>query len=169
MKVLLHERLESSSLLMEMEEFKLFNAKRSALKEKKREKDKEKEKEKGRKLGTPIKTISSILAEDEEIRALKKKEKQSELQKTYFCDERFELHKALAEDRPVGKWRTKQRVRITLLDSDSQVHPSFHKTKTVGVALVVCLNIGVDPPDVIKTSPCARLECWIGKIFTCDR
>eukprot|EP00005_Dracoamoeba_jomungandri_P001709 CAMPEP_0174254418 /NCGR_PEP_ID=MMETSP0439-20130205/3738_1 /TAXON_ID=0 /ORGANISM="Stereomyxa ramosa, Strain Chinc5" /LENGTH=1175 /DNA_ID=CAMNT_0015335983 /DNA_START=131 /DNA_END=3658 /DNA_ORIENTATION=- len=33
--------------------------------------------------------------------------------------------------------------------------------KTVSVGLVCCLNIGVDPPDVIKTAPCARLECWI--------
>jgi hypothetical protein len=35
--------------------------------------------------------------------------------------------------------------------------------KTGCVALVLCLNIGVDPPDVIKISPCARMECWIGK------
>ena len=35
--------------------------------------------------------------------------------------------------------------------------------KTVSVALVLCLNVGVDPPDVVKISPCARLECWIGK------
>lgn len=35
------------------------------------------------------------------------------------------------------------------------------KLKTTSVALVLCLNIGVDPPDVIKTSPCARLECWV--------
>lgn len=34
--------------------------------------------------------------------------------------------------------------------------------KTVSVALVLCLNVGVDPPDVIKTNPCARMECWIG-------
>lgn len=34
--------------------------------------------------------------------------------------------------------------------------------KTVSVALVLCLNVGVDPPDVVKTSPCARQECWIG-------
>lgn len=33
--------------------------------------------------------------------------------------------------------------------------------KTVSVALVMCLNVGVDPPDVIKTQPCAKLECWI--------
>uniref|UniRef100_A0A8C6Q7M4 Raptor N-terminal CASPase-like domain-containing protein n=1 Tax=Nannospalax galili TaxID=1026970 RepID=A0A8C6Q7M4_NANGA len=36
------------------------------------------------------------------------------------------------------------------------------RMKTVRVALVLCLNVGVDPPDVVKTTPCARLECWIG-------
>lgn len=36
--------------------------------------------------------------------------------------------------------------------------------KTGCVALVLCLNIGVDPPDIIKISPCARMECWIGRI-----
>ncbi len=35
------------------------------------------------------------------------------------------------------------------------------RMKTVSVALVACLNIRVDPPDVIKPSPCARLECWM--------
>jgi regulatory associated protein of mTOR len=35
------------------------------------------------------------------------------------------------------------------------------KMKTVGLALVVCLNIGVDPPDVIKPNPCARKHCWL--------
>lgn len=35
------------------------------------------------------------------------------------------------------------------------------RMKTVSVALVVCLNVGVDPPDVVKTQPCARLESWI--------
>lgn len=34
------------------------------------------------------------------------------------------------------------------------------KMKTVGVALVVCLNIGIDPPDVVKPNPCARKQCW---------
>ncbi|XP_076312288.1 regulatory associated protein of MTOR complex 1 isoform X2 [Tachypleus tridentatus] len=34
------------------------------------------------------------------------------------------------------------------------------RMKTVSVALVLCLNVGVDPPDVVKTQPCARLECW---------
>ena len=39
----------------------------------------------------------------------------------------------------------------------------FPQMKTVSVALVLCLNVGVDPPDVMKTSPCARMECWIGE------
>lgn len=46
----------------------------------------------------------------------------------------------------VSKWRQKERL------------------KTTAVALVLCLNIGVDPPDVIKISPCARLECWVDPI-----
>ena len=35
------------------------------------------------------------------------------------------------------------------------------RMRTVSVALVMCLNIGVDPPDVVKTNPCARQECWL--------
>ncbi|XP_044015926.1 regulatory-associated protein of mTOR isoform X2 [Aphidius gifuensis] len=35
------------------------------------------------------------------------------------------------------------------------------RMKTVSVALVLCLNVGVDPPDIVKTQPCARLESWI--------
>ncbi|XP_046663293.1 regulatory-associated protein of mTOR isoform X2 [Homalodisca vitripennis] len=35
------------------------------------------------------------------------------------------------------------------------------RMKTVSVALVLCLNVGVDPPDIVKTQPCARLECWV--------
>uniref|UniRef100_A0A182K1J5 Raptor N-terminal CASPase-like domain-containing protein n=1 Tax=Anopheles christyi TaxID=43041 RepID=A0A182K1J5_9DIPT len=34
------------------------------------------------------------------------------------------------------------------------------RMKTVSVALVLCLNIGVDPPDVVKIDKCARVECW---------
>lgn len=37
--------------------------------------------------------------------------------------------------------------------------------KTVSVALVLCLNVGVDPPDIVKTQPCARFECWIGTLI----
>ena len=42
----------------------------------------------------------------------------------------------------------------------------FPQMKTVSVALVMCLNVGVDPPDVVKISPCARMECWIGNFKT---
>jgi regulatory associated protein of mTOR len=44
---------------------------------------------------------------------------------------------------PVPEWRMKDRL------------------KTVSAVLALCLNIGTDPPDVIKTNPTARLECWI--------
>ncbi|KZO89688.1 hypothetical protein CALVIDRAFT_491487 [Calocera viscosa TUFC12733] len=43
----------------------------------------------------------------------------------------------------------------------SQNWRSREKLKTTNACLLVCLNIGVEPPDVVKTSPHARLECWI--------
>lgn len=70
------------------------------------------------------------------------------LQLRLYCDERHDAGKEAAEQFAadsglVSKWRQKD------------------KLKTTAVALVLCLNIGVDPPDVIKISPCARLECWV--------
>jgi regulatory associated protein of mTOR len=38
------------------------------------------------------------------------------------------------------------------------------RLKTVSAVLALCLNVGVDPPDVIKTNPCARMECWVDPI-----
>ncbi|KAF1324552.1 Regulatory-associated protein of mtor, partial [Globisporangium splendens] len=35
------------------------------------------------------------------------------------------------------------------------------RMKTMDVGLVMCLNIGTDPPDIVKSSPCARKECWV--------
>uniref|UniRef100_A0A183CCG9 Raptor_N domain-containing protein n=1 Tax=Globodera pallida TaxID=36090 RepID=A0A183CCG9_GLOPA len=35
------------------------------------------------------------------------------------------------------------------------------RMKTVSVALVLCLNIGTDPPDVQKPHPCARKQAWV--------
>jgi Raptor N-terminal CASPase like domain len=35
------------------------------------------------------------------------------------------------------------------------------RMKTVGVGLVVALNVGTDPPDVVKPHPCAVLQCWM--------
>ncbi len=48
--------------------------------------------------------------------------------------------------------------------SSSNATPEWRsrdRLKTVSAALVVCLRIGYDPPDVVKTDPCAKLECWI--------
>eukprot|EP00536_Pseudo-nitzschia_multiseries_P015356 jgi/Psemu1/246784/estExt_Genewise1.C_8680002 len=33
--------------------------------------------------------------------------------------------------------------------------------KTVGVGLIMALNVGTDPPDVVKPHPCAKLQCWM--------
>jgi hypothetical protein len=33
------------------------------------------------------------------------------------------------------------------------------RIKTSSLILVMALNLGVDPPDVIKPTPCARIEC----------
>ncbi|KAK1320310.1 Regulatory-associated protein of TOR 1 [Acorus calamus] len=69
-------------------------------------------------------------------------------QTVVLCEPRHEAFEACLPSGPsesglVSKWRPKERM------------------KTGCVALVLCLNIGVDPPDVIKISPCARMECWI--------
>lgn len=34
------------------------------------------------------------------------------------------------------------------------------RQKTISAAIVLCLNLGVDPPDIMKTYPCAKLEAW---------
>ncbi|XP_031102794.1 regulatory-associated protein of TOR 1-like isoform X1 [Ipomoea triloba] len=65
-----------------------------------------------------------------------------------FCELRHDGFEECVPSGPlesglVSKWRPRDRM------------------KTGCVALVLCLNISVDPPDVIKISPCARMECWI--------
>ena len=50
------------------------------------------------------------------------------------------------------------------IDESAQTWRMRERMKTVSVALVVCLNIGTDPPDVKKTEPCARMECWINPL-----
>lgn len=34
------------------------------------------------------------------------------------------------------------------------------RQKTISAILVLCLNLGVDPPDIMKTYPCAKYESW---------
>ena len=63
----------------------------------------------------------------------------------YYTDKRHETGgKPKDEDHshPPQEWRMRDRL------------------KTVSAALAICLNIGVDPPDVVKTNPTAKLECW---------
>lgn len=48
--------------------------------------------------------------------------------------------------------------------SSSTLQPDWRlrdRMKTVGVGLVLALNVGTDPPDITKPHPCAVLECWI--------
>eukprot|EP00957_Ditylum_brightwellii_P169300 12885422-Ditylum_brightwellii.AAC.1 len=44
------------------------------------------------------------------------------------------------------------------------IYPTWRlkeRMKTVGVCLVLALNIGTDPPDIHKPNPCATLQCWL--------
>ncbi|KAG9230227.1 raptor N-terminal caspase like domain-containing protein [Amylocarpus encephaloides] len=61
----------------------------------------------------------------------------------YFTDKRHETTgnpRAIAYE--LQDWRMKDRL------------------KTVSAALAICLNIGVEPPDQLKTIPGAKLEAW---------
>ncbi|CEJ92130.1 Putative Meiotic regulator-interacting [[Torrubiella] hemipterigena] len=61
----------------------------------------------------------------------------------YFTDKRHET---------TGK---PKRIQIELHDWRQR-----DRLKTVSAALAVCLNIGVEPPDQLKTTPGAKLEAW---------
>ena len=64
----------------------------------------------------------------------------------YYTEKRHETGGKPRDEehsRPAPEWRMRDRL------------------KTVSAALTICLNIGVDPPDVVKTNPTAKLECWI--------
>ena len=84
-------------------------------------------------------------------------ETQLSLYPLFFCEDRHEAAEVclsssagtastIQHAAEVSRWRMKERM------------------KTTSVALVMCLNIGVDPPDVLKISPCARAECWINPL-----
>ena len=48
------------------------------------------------------------------------------------------------------------------LESDEETFwRPVERVKTTAVALCICLNIGVDPPDIVRPQHSARLECWI--------
>ncbi|KAI1505017.1 raptor N-terminal caspase like domain-containing protein [Biscogniauxia marginata] len=61
----------------------------------------------------------------------------------YFTDKRHETTgQPKAANYEIEDWRMRDRL------------------KTVSAALAVCLNIGVEPPDQLKTNPGAKLEAW---------
>ncbi|KAJ8681855.1 hypothetical protein QAD02_017647 [Eretmocerus hayati] len=62
---------------------------------------------------------------------------------------------------PLAFNKSRHMLTIEGVNSISQTWRMKERMKTVSVALVLCLNVGVDPPDIVKTQPCARLECWI--------
>ncbi|CAI6337712.1 unnamed protein product [Periconia digitata] len=69
----------------------------------------------------------------------------------YYTDKKHEtggIPKGEDSAYPLQEWRMRDRL------------------KTVSAVLALCLNIGVDPPDVIKTNPCAKEECWIDPTVT---
>ncbi|KAK3674410.1 Target of rapamycin complex 1 subunit kog1 [Recurvomyces mirabilis] len=84
---------------------------------------------------------------------LKDQEQATFLSQTFYMYFEDKRHETAGNPPPkydpksiVSEWRMKDRL------------------KTVSAILAVCLNVGVDPPDVIKTNPCARLECWVDPI-----
>lgn len=49
-------------------------------------------------------------------------------------------------------------------NDNHKLKPNWRLTdrmKTVGVGLVMALNVGTDPPDITKPHPCAKLQCWM--------
>ncbi|VDI31721.1 Hypothetical predicted protein, partial [Mytilus galloprovincialis] len=80
----------------------------------------------------------------------------------------FELTPLIDEDDELSDWNVlvafnelRHWEKIEGSKKVTQTWRMKERMKTVSVALVLCLNVGVDPPDIVKTSPCARLECWI--------
>ncbi|XP_052856636.1 regulatory-associated protein of mTOR [Drosophila gunungcola] len=68
----------------------------------------------------------------------------------------------LRDDRcPLSLQTKRHKERIQAMLYERQPWRIRERMKTASVALVLCLNIGVDPPDVVKIQPCSRLECWI--------
>ena len=66
-----------------------------------------------------------------------------------------------AKDRASGRDSDPQSASKLVAD---KIEPDWRlrdRMKTIGVGLILALNIGTDPPDITKPHPCAVLECWI--------
>ncbi|XP_065898474.1 regulatory-associated protein of mTOR-like [Dysidea avara] len=70
---------------------------------------------------------------------------------------------------PLSFMKNRHKENIEGIEKCENTWRMKERMKTVSVALVLCLNIGVDPPDVMKTSPCARMECWFDPMSTSPR
>ncbi|XP_060522953.1 regulatory-associated protein of mTOR [Cylas formicarius] len=65
------------------------------------------------------------------------------------------------KDMPLAFNEDRHLENVDEIDGNTHTWKMKERMKTVSVALVLCLNLEVDPPDVVKTQPCARVECWI--------
>ncbi|XP_015588597.1 regulatory-associated protein of mTOR isoform X3 [Cephus cinctus] len=82
---------------------------------------------------------------------------------TRICCEDEDSKQSEDEDwrMPIAFNKPRHTATIEGVNCITQTWRMKERMKTVSVALVLCLNVGVDPPDIVKTQPCARLECWI--------
>ena len=93
-----------------------------------------------------LRSISSMLSIDNQ--PVEHKQLSNYFSNNVFLDREWHVESNYTDDSIEDKnktgvtWRLKERM------------------KTSGVALVVCLNIGIDPPDIVKPVPCATKECW---------
>lgn len=78
-----------------------------------------------------------------------------------ILEEAVDVIKITDRDLPLSFMEDRHTEPIKGMESITQTWRMKERMKTVSVALVLCLNVGVDPPDIVKTQPCARLECWI--------
>ena len=76
------------------------------------------------------------------------------------------LRSSSATPRPETKQVVAPTVTLKAPESSEQneIIPTWRskeRMKTVGIGLVMALNIGTDPPDLTKPHPCAKLQCWM--------
>ena len=105
-----------------------------------------------------------VQAHEDHSADLRDEQLHTELETAEEVTEKSDL-RAAAEDRAMPlAFNAARHTDMILLDLHMDVAHSWRmreRMKTVSVALVICLNVGVDPPDVTKTQPCARTECWV--------
>lgn len=74
------------------------------------------------------------------------------------------LRSPLSAPRPQPRLVAVPELKVVEASSPSEIIPTWRlkdRMKTVGVGLVMALNVGTDPPDITKPHPCAKLQCWM--------